>query len=103
MVLDKAGLRLVMGFITGHCEISSLTVISDRSQPNYCRVCCNEKELETIEYLLCNCPALSKLRLRTLGRGFFESLNSVSTADIKALYRFINGLRWLRSARASSV
>ena len=52
---------------------------------------------------LCNCPALGKLRLRTLGSGFFEALNSVSRANNKSLHRFITGLRWLRSARASSV
>ena len=79
----------------------SLTGICSRSQP-YC-VCCDEEELETVEHLLCNCLALSKLSLRILGRGFLEGLNSVSSADIKALHIFISGLRCLRSARASSV
>ena len=55
-------------------------------------VCYNE-ELEIVEQFLCNCPALSKLELRTLGMGFFEGWNSVSGADIKALHRFIRSLR----------
>ena len=72
--LDKTSLRLVIGFITGHCEIRLLTWIWYRSQPDYCRVCCDEEELETIEHLLYNHPAFRKLRLRTLGKGFFEEL-----------------------------
>ena len=43
----------------------------------------------TFKHLLCNCPALSRLRLKTLGRGFFKGLNSVSREDIKALHSFI--------------
>ena len=70
--------RLVIGFIKGHCEIGLLTVIWNRFQKDYCRVCCVEENLETAGHLLCNCSALSKL-----------TLNSVSRADIKALHRFI--------------
>ena len=46
--LYKASLRLVVGYITGHCEIRSLTGIWKRSQPDYCRVCCDE-ELENVK------------------------------------------------------
>ena len=56
---------------------------------------------ETIEHFLCNSPALSRLRLKTLGKGFFESFNSVSRVDIKALYKFIIGS--VRSAKVSLV
>ena len=42
----------------------------------------------TIEHLLCNCPALSRLGLNTLGKGFYKDLSSVSRADIKAHHRF---------------
>lgn len=45
---DKATLRLIIGFITGHCGMRSLTRSCNRSQPDYCRICCNEKQLETI-------------------------------------------------------
>ena len=81
-------LSLVIGFIKGRCWIRSLTVARNRSRLDYCRVCCDEKELETVEYLL-----LSKLRLRSLHRGYFKGLNSVQRADIKDLDRFISGLR----------
>ena len=81
-------LRLVIGFITGHCEIRSLTRIWIRW---------DEEELET------NCPALNRLRLKTLPKGFFESLNSVPRAGIKGRHRFIIRLSWLRSTRDSLV
>ena len=67
--LDKASLRLVIGFIIGPCEVRSQTGIWNRYQLNYCRVCCDEENLETIKHLLCNYPVLSK------GRGLFEGLN----------------------------
>ena len=53
---------------------------------------------ETIKQLLCNCRALSRLKLKTPGRGFFEGLNSVPRTDI--IHRFIVSLCWLISARA---
>ena len=86
-------MRLVIGFITEHCEIRSLTRIWNSSQTDYCRLCCDEEELETVEHLLCKCPSISKLRLR---------LNSVSRADIKALHRFIRGLSGFISVVAFS-
>ena len=49
-----------------------------RSKPDYYRVCYDEEELETIEHLLCNSLAFSRLKLKTLGKGFFEAFNSVS-------------------------
>ena len=54
--------------------------------------------METVEQLLSNCSALSKLG--ALGRSLTEGLNFVSRADIKTLHRFSSSLSWLRSARA---
>ena len=78
--LDKASLSSVIGFITVHCEIRSLTGICSifRTIAEYVAI---EEELVTVEHLLYNWPALSKLRLRTLDRGFCEGLNSVSVAE----------------------
>ena len=98
MTIHTIIIYVCIGFITGHCQIRSLTTIWNRSQPGYCGVCCDEQELETVQHLLCNCLPFGKLRLRTLGMGFFEGLNSVSRANIKALRKFISGLGWLRSA-----
>ena len=39
--LDKPSLWIVTGFITGHCEIRSLTRIWNRCQPDYCNVRCD--------------------------------------------------------------
>ena len=48
--LDKATLKLVIGFIARHYEIRSLI-----------EICCDKEELETTEHLLCNFPDLSRL------------------------------------------
>ena len=69
----KVSLRLVIGCISGHCGVRQGSG-TNLSQIIY-EVCCDEEKLETIEHLLCNCPALRGLSLRTLGRGFFESLS----------------------------
>ena len=67
----------------------------------YCKVCCNEEELAIIEHFLDNCPARSSLELRSLGRDFLEGLGLLSSADIKALHRFIGRLSWLIGTRVS--
>ena len=60
-------IKLVIGFITNHCEIKPLTEIWERSQLAYCIICCDE-ELETIaHHPLCNCPLLCRLRLKVVG------------------------------------
>ena len=60
--LDKASLSLVAGFIKGHCEIWSLTWIFNRSQPDYCRACCDEEEYSrTLPFLLCLVCVISTL------------------------------------------
>ena len=84
--LDKASLSLVFGFITGHYKIiyqvknlghipgELMQGLLPREGGGY---------VETIEHLLCNCPALK--------------VDSLSSANVKALYRFVNRLSWLLS------
>ena len=73
--LGKASLQLVIGFITRHCKIRSLTRIWNYSQPNYFRLCWDKEKLKPVDHRLC--PALGKFKLRTLGRGFYKGLNFV--------------------------
>ena len=73
----------------GELDLLRGTVIKG---PDYCKVCCYEEELEAIKHLPCNYPALSKLRLKTLGKGFFKALNSMSRANIEPVYNFIISL-----------
>lgn len=40
---------------------------------------------ETLEHILCACPALLKMRLKCLRATLFEGLNDVSKADLPAL------------------
>ena len=82
---------LSFGFITGHCEIRSLTRIWNRSQPDYCR--------ETVEHVLCNCLALSILNLRTLGihtQLMIQSSIWIMDLVSHTIYVvFVNFLHWL--------
>ena len=101
--MDKASLSLVIDFIKGDCKIWSLMRFCNRSEPDYCSVCCNEEELEIDEHLLCKCLFEVENAWQGLNPAFFKGLNPVSRADIKALHRFINGLRRLRRARVLSL
>ena len=86
----KLLLRLVIGFITGYCEIRSA---------EYWSICCDEKELKTVQHLLCKCRALGKMRLRTLSRGFFDDLNSVSRFSSLVAWDGRHELGFLRCSR----
>ena len=49
---NKASLRLLIGLITVFGEIITLTKIWSILLPDYCKLCCDKKELKTSEHLL---------------------------------------------------
>ena len=81
LALYKASLMLIIEFIMRHCIIRAVTrnwnsfgLLQGRLRQGGVG--------ETIEHLLYYRPALSRLRLTTLGRDFFEHLDSLPSADI---------------------
>ena len=73
--------------------IRSLKKIWHGPQADYYGAC--------IEHLLFN--YLTLRRLKTLGRSFFQSLDSLLRADIRALHSLINRLSWVKSASVSGL
>ncbi|XP_073841439.1 uncharacterized protein [Musca autumnalis] len=96
-LLKKVELRLTVGLITGHCNIRAMSYKWGRTEgADYCRLCEDEEELETIEHLLCRCPMLTSKRLRITGEHTIQSLSSFCETEPKSLLLFAKSLKWLQ-------
>ena len=75
--LSRKECGLVVGVTTGHCltahYLNKLGLLRDDS----CRKCKDPNSKETVEHILCNCPALAKTRFKFLGKPFFHNLLEV--------------------------
>ena len=85
--LDKESIRKLAGFLTGHCGLRYHLNKMDICQDKDCRFCLEEDE--TSEHILCECPALHWLRIRTLHREILTSveLKGSATKDVLAFIR----------------
>ena len=86
--LSRPDVSLIVSVMTGHCLIGRhaerLKVLSN----DFCRSCGDEEEVESIEHLLCLCPALSRRRRATLGSYFFVELANLADVGIRQLLSF---------------
>ena len=94
--LDKGTLRTVIGILTGHCHIRSRTFLWERGTPDFCRLCEEEDETETVEHIICHCPRLCNLRVRWLGSQFHDTLNEIPYCGMGNLVSYVRGIRWMR-------
>lgn len=63
--MTRSELRIVTGYLTGHCELRYQLFKQGRSSTDLCRFC--ELVPETSEHVLCECPRLSDRRVRYFG------------------------------------
>lgn len=80
--------------LTGHWAVGKHAARMGIRYNRYCRSCDDETEEETIEHFLLNCPALSGLRLRTLGKPFFHNLKEIGNLDISSILTYIIKSNW---------
>ncbi|XP_058982786.1 uncharacterized protein LOC131804232 isoform X1 [Musca domestica] len=99
MSLSKPDLILVVGIITGHCKVRAMTSKWDSDGIDYCRICQDEEEIETIEHLLCHCPALINVRHRLVGELVSHDLSSFSNTDPVVILQLARRLKWLKTTR----
>ena len=92
--LDRDSLRLLTGAITGHCLIGAMATRMGAVGNDLCRSCGDEEAQESIEHLLCECPALQERRLATLGVRFPDDLGEVSEVKLADLLRFLRRSGW---------
>ena len=94
LTLDRDSLRVLVGVVTGHCLIGVMAARMGVDSNDLCRSCGDEEAQESIEHLLCECPALQERRLATLGVRFLRDLEEVSETKLSDLLRFIRGSGW---------
>ena len=96
--LGRASIRVLIGVITGHCALGVMAERYGLPANDFCRSCRDEEEPETVEHLLCGCPALMRNRLSILGDTFFEGLGEVGRVDPLRILSFVRRARWFTSA-----
>ncbi|XP_077257725.1 uncharacterized protein LOC143894919 [Temnothorax americanus] len=87
--------RIAAGVITGNCAVGVNLQKWKITNDNYCREC-NEEE-ETIEHLLCWCPALINRRLQIMGQEFLDGLEDTAEMEINKIMNFARNWKCFRS------
>jgi hypothetical protein len=83
--LNRNDLRILMGLFTGHCPLNDfLTKIKVLNNP-VCRFCFEENE--TSSHLLCECPALTRVRNRFLNSQVCDP-SKIIAIDPRTLLKF---------------
>ena len=93
--MDRMSLRKVIGVITGHCAIGAMRIKWDAMASESCRLCEEADELESIEHILCHCPALQRRRQRWFGCQFLDELSDIREQSLDNIRGFVLGLDWL--------
>ncbi|EDW38656.1 GL15379 [Drosophila persimilis] len=62
---------------------------------DFCRSCRDEDEEETVEHLICSCPALRRRRLHHLGSAFLNHIWEMSTLCPRKIANFIRASVWV--------
>lgn len=60
LAMTRRNLRLIVGFLTGHCQLRKHLHTMGLVDTPLCRMC--EREDETVGHVLCECPELSSIR-----------------------------------------
>ncbi|KAL7726004.1 hypothetical protein ACLKA6_005752 [Drosophila palustris] len=91
---NKNRIRLLTGVLTGHCHIGRMAQRYGGPYQDFCRSCGDEEEMESVQHLLCDCPALQRRRKRFLGKPFFVDLGSLANVRLEDLAHFLDSTGW---------
>ena len=92
--LDRVSIRLLVGVITGQCMIGLLSERFGYPRNDLCRSCLDEEEEESVQHLLCDCPALQGRRLQCLRTHSFDILECLSDVPLMNLLKFVKRTGW---------
>ena len=82
--------------ISGHFSIGNMMSKWDIGKSNFCRMCDDVEELETMEHILCHCVGLQRVRLKWFGSQTLYELDEVTGKVLINLIGFVMGIRELR-------
>ncbi|KAL7725810.1 hypothetical protein ACLKA6_017640 [Drosophila palustris] len=91
---NKNRKRLLTGVLTGHCHIGRMAQRYGGPCQDFCRSCGDVEEMESVQHLLCDCPALQRRRNRFLGKPFFVDLGSLANVRLEDLAHFLDSTGW---------
>ena len=90
--LPRRECGLLVGITTGHCLIAKyakkIGILTDDS----CRKCKMLDTIESIDHIMCHCPALAKTRARYLGKHFFMNLEEVAATHLSSIKAFAKAI-----------
>ena len=89
--LPRDQLGLFIGMVTGHYYFNKHMHRLGISESPDCRACNNEEE--TVEHVLCHCPALSRIRWSIFGCCYFD-LSELSGVSPRDVIKFISQVGW---------
>ena len=92
--LSRERLRNMIELLTGHCRFGRHASRLGLSHNDYCRICHDIEEEESITHLLCGCPALENSRQCILGRLRYDDLRDLSDIALYKLDLFIRKSNW---------
>ena len=90
--LSRRECGLVVGITTGHCLTAQFAkkigILTDDS----CRKCKNTDTIESVEHIMCHCPALARTRAKYMGKHLFDNLTEISTKDLFSIKSFLKAI-----------
>nr|AMS38355.1 hypothetical protein [Bactrocera tryoni] len=101
LALDRRDCRNMMGILTGHCLVATHARRMGLTDREDCRKCLEQGTRETMEHLLCTCPALARLRCKHLGSPRYDTLEEVSIVRPQSLLKFASSAGILKDDYSS--
>jgi len=75
--------------LTGHWLVGTHAGRLKATKNDFCRSCRDEEEDETVEHLLCFCPALCRLRMKHFGSPFIDDPTEIVGINLKNISAFM--------------
>lgn len=86
----------------GTSMIERLSERINYPENDFCKNCFDEKLEESIQYLLCDCPALSEGRQQFLGMFSFSDLECLKDVRLINLLKFVKIKAWFRREQSAN-
>lgn len=95
MSLDKWNCKNLVGILTEHCLLREHAHRIGLVRSDMCAHCMIEGTTESVEHILCNCPALSIRRHARLEMYFLDDLKCVADISLHRLRSFTKQVKFL--------
>jgi hypothetical protein len=88
--LTKTEIKNLTGILTGHCGLRYHMHRMGKDLEDTCRLCMEESE--TARHVMCECPAVTRIRLERFGNGLM-SPQTVKSLKPKCILGFLKAVR----------